>query len=200
MLIIGHRGAAGLEPENTISSFKKAEELGADAVEMDLRLREDGKIIVSHDPDPKRVYLQAPSLEEVLRQVKLPLHLEIKEAGFESQLLEVIKNFPSEVLISSFKVKVLRKIRSLDRKIKLGQAINAKFNPYFGPVLILSKYLKIYSIHPQHSLLSPSKMWLMRKLGFKVYTHVVNDPEIFERVKKLGVDGVFTDRPDIIHN
>ncbi|MBI2356313.1 MAG: glycerophosphodiester phosphodiesterase [Candidatus Doudnabacteria bacterium] len=198
MLIIGHRGAAGLEPENTIGSFKKAIELGVDAVEMDLRLDRNGVIVVAHDADPEKIYPRSARLTEVLKAVNVALHLEIKESGFEKQLLEMIKDFPSEVLISSFKLKILRKIRSLDRNIKLGLAINQKMNRYFSFLILLSHYLRIYSIHPHYSLLTAARMWWMRRLGFQIYTFVINEQNLFEDVKRLGVDGVFTDHPDVI--
>lgn len=47
--VIGHRGAAGLAPENTLAAFKKACELGVDAVELDVLLTADSKIVVHHD-------------------------------------------------------------------------------------------------------------------------------------------------------
>ena len=47
--IVGHRGAAAYAPENTMSSFKKAVELGATSVEFDLRLTADGRVVVIHD-------------------------------------------------------------------------------------------------------------------------------------------------------
>src|SRR4028119_377881 len=46
---IGHRGAAGLEPENTLRSFRRAGAEGADAIELDLRLTRDGYLAVLHD-------------------------------------------------------------------------------------------------------------------------------------------------------
>lgn len=52
--IIGHRGASYIAPENTLASAKLAWELGADAVECDIHLSKDGKIMVSHDANTKR--------------------------------------------------------------------------------------------------------------------------------------------------
>ena len=47
--IIGHRGAAGLVPENTLAAFQKACEIGVDAIELDVFLTAGGKIVVHHD-------------------------------------------------------------------------------------------------------------------------------------------------------
>ncbi|MEA1939740.1 MAG: glycerophosphodiester phosphodiesterase family protein [Candidatus Caldatribacteriota bacterium] len=54
-LIIGHRGAKGIAPENSLSGFKRAVELGIDGVELDVHLTRDGKLIVLHDMDLKRL-------------------------------------------------------------------------------------------------------------------------------------------------
>src|SRR5688572_24225222 len=50
---IGHRGAMGHAPENTIDSFKKALELGCDEVETDVWLTQDGRLLISHDRPTK---------------------------------------------------------------------------------------------------------------------------------------------------
>jgi len=54
-LIIGHRGAKGIAPENSLSGFKKAIELGIDGVELDVHLTKEGKLVVIHDLDLKRL-------------------------------------------------------------------------------------------------------------------------------------------------
>ncbi|MCK4240015.1 MAG: glycerophosphodiester phosphodiesterase, partial [Candidatus Atribacteria bacterium] len=54
-LIIGHRGAKGIAPENSLSGFKKAIELGIDGVELDVHLTKDGKLVVIHDMNLKRL-------------------------------------------------------------------------------------------------------------------------------------------------
>ncbi len=48
-LVIAHRGAARLAPENTLTAFRLAADLGADAVELDARLTADGEVVVLHD-------------------------------------------------------------------------------------------------------------------------------------------------------
>lgn len=49
VLKIGHRGAAGYEPENTLRSFQKATELGADMIELDVQKCQSGELVVVHD-------------------------------------------------------------------------------------------------------------------------------------------------------
>ncbi|MHA1371607.1 MAG: glycerophosphodiester phosphodiesterase family protein, partial [Promethearchaeota archaeon] len=49
VLIIGHRGFKSRYPENTMLSFQKAIETGADGIELDVHLSKDGKIVVMHD-------------------------------------------------------------------------------------------------------------------------------------------------------
>jgi glycerophosphoryl diester phosphodiesterase len=48
-LIIGHRGAAGLAPENTLAAFARACDLGVDGIELDVLVSSDGKLVVHHD-------------------------------------------------------------------------------------------------------------------------------------------------------
>jgi glycerophosphoryl diester phosphodiesterase len=52
--IVGHRGAAGLAPENTLASFRKALEIGVDMVELDVHLSKDDSVIVMHDYNVRR--------------------------------------------------------------------------------------------------------------------------------------------------
>jgi glycerophosphoryl diester phosphodiesterase len=55
-MIMGHRGAAALEPENTLRSIERAMEIGVDAVEIDVRLSKDRKLVVIHDSTVDRTW------------------------------------------------------------------------------------------------------------------------------------------------
>jgi glycerophosphoryl diester phosphodiesterase len=53
-LVVGHRGVAGHEPENTLRSFRRALEFGVDGIELDVRLSADGELVVFHDATLRR--------------------------------------------------------------------------------------------------------------------------------------------------
>lgn len=55
-LKVGHRGARAYEIENTIDSFKRAIELGANAIELDVRMSKDKRLVICHDDNLKRVF------------------------------------------------------------------------------------------------------------------------------------------------
>jgi glycerophosphoryl diester phosphodiesterase len=204
MLIIGHRGAAGLVAENTIGSFQKAQELQVDMIETDLRRRFDGEIILNHNFDLKKIYPQAPKLKELLQIADRPLNLEIKEVGFEAEVLEAIKNFPHKVLITSWNPRVLKKIRALDGNIELGLVIGHRWG-YLLPVLISNlKNINVSWVTLDQALVSERLVDKFHELNWKVnvYTNddpkMFNDKESFERLKNLGINGIFTDYPDIV--
>ena len=111
--IIGHRGAKGLVAfENTIESFQKAIDVGCDGIEFDIRKTLDNKIIVHHDDHinnnliknhtyddlleiSHKIGYHIPLLEEVLTKFKGKIYfdIEIKEYGYEEDVIKLIKNF-----------------------------------------------------------------------------------------------------------
>lgn len=220
MIVIGHRGAAGLAPENTLSSLQAAVSAGANMVEVDLRLTQDGFAVLSHDPTLARTHddrqkisdltleevraiglregREIPELSEFLQSVQLPINLELKDSGLEEIVVNAISNFPHKVLISSNLPQVLKKVRTLDRKVSLGFIIGPKAGYVFPLMLAFAKHLDLYSIHPVQTLITPGHMRAMRRLGVKVYTWTINNIHDYLVVKGMGVDGVFTDYPNII--
>ena len=114
---IAHRGASFLAPENTVASAKLAWELGADAVECDIHLSKDNRIMVIHDKDTKRTcsgkknLTVADSPSTLLRDLdagiwkdpkykgeKIPFLTEIIETVPEGKTLVVEIKCGSEVL------------------------------------------------------------------------------------------------------
>jgi glycerophosphoryl diester phosphodiesterase len=98
--IIGHRGASYLAPENTVASAKLAWELGADAVECDIYLSKDNKIIVSHDGTTRRTSGKDYSIKDTdsdtLRKLDVGSFKDAKYSGEKIPFLEeIISTVPS---------------------------------------------------------------------------------------------------------
>src|SRR5256885_8509171 len=84
--VYAHRGASRELPENTMAAFRRALELGADALETDVHATSDGVLVTSHDPDGARVF-------GVPRAIAATPWLEVRSWGIPS-LQEVIESFP----------------------------------------------------------------------------------------------------------
>jgi len=70
-IVYAHRGAPAERPENTLPSFRRALELGADALETDVHLTADGEVVAAHDDDGARVAGVARSIRgATLREIK----------------------------------------------------------------------------------------------------------------------------------
>ncbi len=69
-LVLGHRGASAVAPENTVAAFTRARELGADGVELDVRRTADGVLVVHHDPEVRDVGLIASMTLAELRAAR----------------------------------------------------------------------------------------------------------------------------------
>jgi len=92
-LIIGHRGVKGIAPENSLSGFKKAVELGIDGTELDVHLTKDGKLVVIHDMDLKKLTgLKIPVRQLTFKELK---KYDISES-FTNNQEKTIEKLPEE--------------------------------------------------------------------------------------------------------
>jgi glycerophosphoryl diester phosphodiesterase len=220
--VIAHRGTRAKEPENTIRGIKRAFTCRADAVEIDVRLSKDGKVMVIHDETLERTtngvgsvrekrsaelkLLDAgkgeeiPILSEVLSLSKgfgIELVVEMKEEGIEERVMREIEDLgmdEEEVTISSFFHPSLLKIKELEPKIKTGVIISSL--PVF-PVN-LARDANANVIFPKYPRLNGELVEKAHKNGIDVYPWVINRKKDLEKVIELGVDGIVTDDPCLI--
>ncbi|MEJ2250373.1 MAG: glycerophosphodiester phosphodiesterase family protein [Candidatus Lokiarchaeota archaeon] len=144
-LIIGHRGANSEAPENTLKSFRKAIELGADYIEFDVHVSKDHEFVIIHDENTyntsnysgivedmtleelKKLDFgeseKIPTLDELinLAKDKIGFQCEIKSEGIGVDVAKIFKenNLLESTLISSFNHEELKKIKSYDSTIRL---------------------------------------------------------------------------------
>ncbi len=128
-LVIGHRGASSEAPENTLEAFARALELGADALELDVRLSADGEVVVLHDPTLQRTTSASGSVSamtvEELRSVDAGYNFTpdggrtfpFRERGvYVPTLEEVLERFPDTPLL--VEVKTPDAMRPLERLVR----------------------------------------------------------------------------------
>ncbi len=144
--VVGHRGAAGVLPENTLAGFRYAIELGVDYVECDVHLSRDGQLVVMHDATVDRTTdatgaicdldfdhirsldagkgEQIPTLDEVLALVQgqVKLLCELKGEGVENATIDAVKarGMTSEVYFTCFNMDRLEAVRRLGDDLLIG--------------------------------------------------------------------------------
>ena len=219
MLKIGHRGARLYEPENTLRSFKRALDLGVDAVEFDVRKTKDGKIVVIHDEKVdrttngkglvkdltlKEIKLfdagqgeRIPTLEETLdfmdREAKMLI--ELKENDLEENVLNLVSHagLTDNVIIISFLEEALRRVRELNSKVETGLIYSRHKNPVKTALELKANYLL-----PLYRFTHSADVEKAHKNGLKVIVWTINTPEEVEEYVKKSVDGITSDKPDIL--
>jgi len=216
--VVAHRGASGYEPENTLTSVRRAVEMGADAVEVDVRVSRDGALVVIHDETVDRTTngsgrvdeltlkelrsLDAgmgekiPLLEEVVEAVKgevvLVVELKVPEAAEPSLKLVSEKGLLDSTVLVSFKREALERVERLDPRAYTGLIHSHPVDPREAEELGCDFIL------PKYTLVTEDYVSKAHKLGLLVVTWTVDDSSTAKLLKSKGVDGIATNYPDRI--
>jgi len=219
MLKVGHRGARAYEPENTLRSFKRALELGVNAVELDVRRTRDNEVVVIHDArvdrttrgkglvgemtlqEIKQLVLEKddkiPTLEEALGFLdrKVKILIELKEKGLEKKVLGKIreKGLQKNVIIVSFLEEALSKVRELDDEVETGLIYVRHRNPIESALKLGASYLL-----PFYRFIHASNVQKAHENGLQVIVWTINRQEEISEYVEKGVDGIASDKPDIL--
>lgn len=221
LLIIGHRGAAGLELENTLAAMHAGMRAGAAMLEFDVRLTSDGVPVIIHDASTLRTHhkhinighttlieLQAatkaapiPTLEEVLDEffgkVKLNIELKGKDSGEAAVklVLPYIKQ-PQDwnhVIFTSFHTNELVAARRASDEAPLGM-LNWH-NPF--AFVAHEKRLRLSAVGFHKLVVNPLAIAIAKKRGLFTYAYTVNRVATARLLAKEGIEGIVTNRPDI---
>jgi glycerophosphoryl diester phosphodiesterase len=222
MVIIGHRGAPGYEPENTLASFEKAIELGANMIELDTACIQTGEVIVIHDASVNRTtngkgrvaalnlmqlrLLDAgkgqhiPMLDEVIEYInrRVPINIELKQPGVAKPTAAIIKRYmkkgwkAEDFIISSFHLQELKDFKASIPSIRLGSLIRRITDTSVSEAIDIGAF----SLHPSIRVASPDLVTQAHELGLKVFVYTVNRKRALKKMETLGVDGVITNYPD----
>ena len=216
--IFAHRGARRAAPENTEIAFQLAVEMGADGIELDVRLTADGVAIIHHDPSltdgrnlhnlslrdlPERI----PSLQTALDAcgsviVNIELKNSLTEPCYDPNF-EVVHRVIDELdlrsddvarwLVSSFD------LATLDEFHRLRPEIPTAFLTSGDPEIGLSRAINggHSAWHPWWQDVSIELVVEAQDHGLAVNAWTCNEPEDIERLIGWGIDGIITDVPDI---
>jgi len=217
--VLGHRGCAGIEPENTTRAFKRAMDLGVDFIELDVRMSRDKKLVVIHDDKVDRTtngngYVRdltfeeirkldagkgekIPSLEEaidLLKKGKQRIAIEIKEPDTLEGILMIVKEegLSNKVIIVSFWHNVLKTIKEIEPEIKTGAIFVGR------PVdaVSIAKAAQSELLCLKHKYIDKEVVVECHKNDIGVNAWVVDEIEDIEKMKELGVDIISSDHPD----
>lgn len=215
MLLIAHRGASAYFKENTIEAFKGALALGSKYFETDVQLSKDGQLVIYHDYVLKETKqpiknltaaqlarYDVPLLSGLLSLLgkEISLNIEIKNDDnlyptIEEKLIKLLnthKNAHKErLLISSFDLPCLKRVRALDKNIKIGRLTRA-----FDIKEVLA--LNAFSVNISAARVNKKIVDICHSHNIKVFVYTVNDDGQATALGKMGVDGIFSDRPDIL--
>jgi glycerophosphoryl diester phosphodiesterase len=233
--IIGHRGACGYAPENTIESIQTAADMGVTWVELDVKLTRDGVLIIMHDETLDRTTngsgnvadtdwedikqleagswfadsfagIKIPTLEEVvdvLLERDMGLNLEIKPCpGREIETAEVALDVLSQIwddhdrlLISSFQHVSLETARDLAPDWHRGLLLPEHWPQNWQE---LADYLEVSSVNVNAKTVSREEIEAILDLELPVLAYTVNDSQQARILQGWGIDGFFTDVPDVL--
>jgi len=210
--IIAHTGTYEY-PENTMSGFKRAIEVGADMIEVDLQISKDGVPVVFHDNTLYRMTdgsgnivdktldeLRAlriddtderiPTLDEIIA-LPIPLNIEVKILGLEEQVAAAVKTRRNDV-ISSFNHEVLKRIHAIDPDIKIGYLY---LEEDWHQIIETARQAGAYSIHPLNSEITPELVAEAHEAGLKVLMWSTDKEKRAKQLIDWGMDGIMTHDP-----
>ena len=222
MKIIAHRGAKGYLPENTMAAFSKALDLGADGIELDVRVSNDGQLLVFHDESTLRLCNknaefadidfieirklrvagehQIPTLSEVLDFIdnRCLVNIELKTSDSLSAVSDLLdfyigdKNWNPENLLVSSFDWIVLK-QLRDRFPDIKIGVLTETD--LDLAIGFADSIAAETIHPHFHLLTSENVKQMQQMGFGVFAWTVNEPEDISRIASFGVDGLITDYP-----
>ena len=216
---IGHRGAAGHAPENTLAAIQKGIALGVNFVEIDVRRTADGVLVALHDATVNRttngkgrvdrLSLQEvkklntangehiPTLEEVLKVVagKAGLMLELKIKGVAQQTVDAVREagFRDPVIYASFLHDELKHVRTAHPAASLMVLFSGLSR---ASVACAAKYGPYVGL--RHDKATRPLVDAFHRADLLVFVYTADTPSDIQHAFSLDVDGVISNFPERI--
>lgn len=213
-LIIAHRGASAVAPENTIAAFEAAIAAGSDGIEFDVRLTRDGVPVVIHDETLYRTHgvrkrvaelsvnqlneFEVPSLTqlfELFAANKLILYLEMKDKQIRlaEECCRLVEQYhlKDRVIFECFEHSALQIVKNIDSTLRTA----ALFQPPASFIVKRALAIEANEIALHHRLTNKRTVERARLADLNVVTWTVDDPAWIKRAKELGIHALITNDP-----
>jgi glycerophosphoryl diester phosphodiesterase len=224
-LVFAHRGGGALAPENTIAAFDNGLKLGADGIELDVHLSSDGAVVVHHDltlerttalegPIASRTAAElrragVPRLADVLARypvARIIIEMKVNGGELAAAVIDDVRRAAAfdRVCLGAFGLRVLRAARALEPRIATSAAREeVRWALYRSRVrwpVRRTAYAgyQIPEVAGSTRVLSPRFVDYAHRAGLGVQVWTVDDEADARRLLAWGVDGLITDRPDLI--
>jgi glycerophosphoryl diester phosphodiesterase len=192
VIVIAHRGASAELPENTLPAFERAIELGADFVELDVHATRDGTLVVTHDrPRTGGAY---PTLEEALDLMRgrIGVMVELKTPNRYRRheiVTRTVDLLEADDVLVCFQRAALVEARGLRPGLRTVQHVG------YGVSVRGASGAWAAGFHD--SRVTRRGLAAARSLGLEPLVYTVNEGSRMTELARLGVGGIFTDRPDL---
>jgi len=226
VMVVGHRGASGYAPENTMAAFRMAHAQSADMIELDVYMSADGHLVVIHDKDVDRTTDGQGSIEtmtvEQIKQLDAGAWLKQEFAGERVPTLDEVLEWAKHRIMVNIEIKgagceeqiveLVKKHEMTDKVIvssfhheylakikKLDPAIAT--GALFGDPMDLNEIIEAChpdAINPKYTLVTKEMVTQAHALGLQVNVYTVNDPLSMKQMIKFKVDSIITNFPDML--
>ena len=177
----------------------------------DLEYSELKKINVAAHFRKDRAFQRVPRLEEVLDIIEPPaswLNFEVKNdgnvyPGIEAKVLAFLRSKPGlfeKSVVSSFDHGTLLRFRERAPELKLAYLGHGLNTILLLPALKKAKAIGAVNFHMARRLAFRLNVAKIKKAGFRICVYTVNTKKDAQRMKEIGVEGIFTNHPDILGN
>ena len=225
-LAIAHRGGTGAHPENTFAAFAHAVDLGFHHLETDVHVTADGVLVAFHDDDLRRTcgidariadlpwsevaaarvegHEPIPRLRELMEAFpEVRFNIDAKADGAVAPLIALVEELDAveRVCLASFS---LRRIRRLRRAFG-SRGLTAMVTPEIAALKLLGRSPRGVPVaaqvpvrHGRIEVVDEAFVRRARARSVPVHVWTIDDPTEMHRLLDLGVDGIMTDRPDLL--
>ena len=200
---IGHRGAMGHEPENTVAAFEKAIALGCDEVETDVWIADDGRLLISHDRPAGGAALTLDAVLDLCRG-RVGVNVELKAEGDEARAAETGRHVAKrlaertdpDAYVSSFWWPALQGAQAAAPAIR--RAFIFSDSPDRDALIASARSLGLWALHPNRAYVTRELVDAAHAAGLRVNAWTVNDLDEITAFAALGVDGIMSNWPERI--